>query len=137
MEMVNKLNTNSKVGRIYISLNNSNVLDQEVMETLVRRYENIYYVWIQSTNNSANDWVHLLLQQLVSQSTVIVFGLIFRPVNMCQDEQDLKLLKEYNQLLKQKRYLGMLRYRHCMVNNKCTSTKDIQSLINRVSALQL
>jgi len=60
--MVNKLNTNSKVGRIYISLNNSNVLDQEVMETLVRRYENIYYVWIQSTNNSANDWVHLLLQ---------------------------------------------------------------------------
>ena len=60
--MVNKLNTNSKVGRIYISLNNGNVLDQEVMETLVRRYENIYYVWIQSTNNSANDWVHLLLQ---------------------------------------------------------------------------
>ena len=101
MKMINELNVNNKVGRILIKLSNNNPINQEIIRMMTNRYYNLYGIYVFDYNNSIDNNIHDLIKQLVRQSIVIRFTLSFYG-NLYNSDDGLQLLKEYNQIVKQK-----------------------------------
>ena len=101
IKMINELNVNQKVGRIGIKLRNSNPINEEIIRIMANSYKNVYSIAVFDHNDSVDNINHDQIKQLVRQSVVMGFMLVFRG-NLNNSDDGLQLLKEYNQIIKQK-----------------------------------
>jgi len=51
MDLINELKLDDKVGQIHIGINCGNEWNQEILETIRNRYQNIYYIWVYDDND--------------------------------------------------------------------------------------
>ena len=58
MKMVNELNVNQKVGRIWIKLDNDNQINDEIIRMIINSCNNVYYISIRDDNDSVDNMVH-------------------------------------------------------------------------------
>ena len=77
MNMINELNVNQKVGRIWITLNNDNPINEEIIRMIINSCNNVYQIYICDENNSVDNINHDQIKQLLRQSIVMQFTLLF------------------------------------------------------------
>ena len=75
MKMINQLNVNHKVGRIWITLRNNNPINEEIIRMINNNYNNVYGIDVRDWNDSVDNMVHDQIKQLVRQSVVMKFSL--------------------------------------------------------------
>jgi len=51
VEMIDTLNANSNVGRVWIKLDSSNKWNSEIVRLIINRYTNVYCIIISDYNN--------------------------------------------------------------------------------------
>ena len=64
-------------------------------------YKNVYLIYVVDNNNSVDNQVHNQIKQLVEQSIIMKFMLVFYG-SLCDSDDGLQLMKEYNQIIEQK-----------------------------------
>jgi len=58
---INGLDSDSKVGIMTITISNSNRWSEELLNTMIKRYQNIYDIWIYDLNSSVDNEMHGLV----------------------------------------------------------------------------
>ena len=101
MKMINEMNVNQKVGTIVIGLNDNNPINEEIIRMMNNNYKNVYSIAVSDYNDSVDNEVYNQIKQLVRQSVVMAFMLLFNG-NLKHSDNGLQLFKEYNQIIKQK-----------------------------------
>jgi len=56
--MIDEYNVNHKVGMLSIKCKNSNPVDQEVLMTMVSKYQNVYSLIISDYNHTVDRVIH-------------------------------------------------------------------------------
>ena len=102
MKMITQLNVNQKVGGIAIKLRNSNPINDEIIRMMINNYNNVYCIYVFDYNDSVDNKVHNQIKQLVRQSVIMGFILRFEDGDLFNNNDGLQLMKEYNQIIKQK-----------------------------------
>jgi len=51
MNMINEVNGNHKVGKLVIKLDTNNKWNEQVLTAMIKRYQNIYDIWIVDYND--------------------------------------------------------------------------------------
>jgi len=78
IDVIDELNVNDKVGEIHIKLNQSiEKINRQIIKTMINRYHNVYSIGIYDQNDIVNNDIHEQIKQLVDQSTVLRFALLF------------------------------------------------------------
>ena len=65
MKMINELNVNQKVGRIWIELTNNNPINEEIVRNMTNTYNNVYQIGVYDQNDSVDNSIHDQIKQLV------------------------------------------------------------------------
>ena len=66
---------------------------------MTNRYNNVYSIAIWDYNDSVDNMVHNQIKQLVRQSVVMEFRLVFEDGDLFNNNDGLQLMKEYNQII--------------------------------------
>lgn len=61
MKMVNELGGDKRVGRVIIRLDSKDEWDEEIMRTMMDRYQNIYHIYVLDYNDSVDSQMHGLI----------------------------------------------------------------------------
>ena len=77
MKIINELDINQKVGEIWIRLNNSNPINEEIIRMIINSYNNVYSIHVRDDNDSVDNINHDQIKQLLRQSIVMEFTLLF------------------------------------------------------------
>ena len=79
--------------------------------------------------------MHKVLKEIVKQKILFGFGLGFDS-NLFSKEDGLKLMKEYNSILKKKKDLEWLMYEHDKIDDWVNSKETVVQLIEKVESLE-
>ena len=63
--MVDELNVNYRVGHISIGFHSDNVINEEIIRIMIKRYQNVYSIYVNNKDNLINSNIHDLIKQLV------------------------------------------------------------------------
>lgn len=118
IEMIDRLDINQKVGRIFIKISPNNPINAEIMRTILNNYNNIYRIDIQDGNGSVDNVVHGLIKQLVMKSVLVRFTVLIGG-----GLEGLGLLKGYNSVVAKKQYLEYLYYYYGTTINRSTRSE--------------
>ena len=61
MNMISEMDCNNKVGGITIAIDSNNRWNEEILRTIMRRYQNIYKVWIIDSNVQVDNRIHRVI----------------------------------------------------------------------------
>ena len=135
-EMINGLDGNMNVRIVCITLNSEiNEWNDRILRIMMKRFNNVYAIILVDENDYVDDKTHDVIKQWVVQQPIIVFKLWFySECQLCNSNNGLKLIKQYNQLVKQKQYLQELGYYHKMIGgySYAKSKQKIGELIKMV-----
>ena len=76
---------------------------------MIDRYKNIYFIEVVVTKDYDDINIHESIHKLIKQSNLIQFTLILRDPRLFGTHKGLKMVKEYNELIKDKKHLEYLR----------------------------
>ena len=123
IEMVNQMKVNHKVAKLWISIDKGNMIDKEIMQKMIERYDGLYEINVNDCLDQV-DSVHDQIKQLVRQSTLLSFQLVFYG-ELYENEQGMDLMKQYNVMIGQKQYLDHLNYQHSWIEKSSYSKEGI------------
>jgi len=83
---------------ISIRIHNDNPISHYLINKMVGKYLNIYYIGIRDWKDSV-DCIHESIKKIVVDSRLSGFGLAFWE-GLSDNEEGLKLLKQYNRIIK-------------------------------------
>jgi len=66
MNMISKLNVNSKVGKVLIEMDSYNEHNKEILKRIVSTCRNVYYIGVFDSNDKVDSGVHSYIKQLVN-----------------------------------------------------------------------
>ena len=75
--MIDKLGVNHKVGRVILSLNDSNKFNANLIMKMTSNYPNLWYIYIRDRYNQVDNNIHDQLKTMIINSAVLEFGLCF------------------------------------------------------------
>ncbi len=108
--MIDSVGVNHRVGVIWIGLRRNNPIDSGLIGRMNRQWRNVYYIWIGDESDSVDGERHRALKEMVEEKTLLEFTLSFSNSPLYVSEDGLRLMKEYNSILKKKEHLERLEY---------------------------
>lgn len=67
MDMLRQLDADHKIARVYMKLDSENEdeWDDEIVRTMIHRYQNVYYISLEDSNDSVDNHFHSLIQSWI------------------------------------------------------------------------
>ena len=129
------MGVNDKVGVIQIGLKDHNPITNQLIEWINRKYRNVYDIAIYDYSDRLDEGIHIRWKTMIEEKTLIRFGLGFGG-SLCNSNDALRLIKEYNSIIKRQEHLGLLQYVHSRIDKLAQSREDIDQLIEKVDSLE-
>ena len=134
LRMIEIANANSNVAEVQIRIDSRHQYNDEIVIAIMNRYSSVYKIRIVDWNNLVNRKIHDWIKRYVQQQPIIRFGLFFQYGSLGSNDDGYELMKQYNQLTKQKQCLELLGYEHSRIGGDkwAKSKQEIQQLIDTV-----
>ena len=109
IDMVDRLNVNHKVGKIWITMEQYNLFDEEMIRMMNEKWTNIYGLGIIDSTGLINTSIYQQLIEIVKQKTLLIFVMRFCG-SLHLNSKAFTYIIKFNQIVKKKKGMELLWY---------------------------
>ena len=132
--MIDEMKINHRVKGISIRFRDDNPITSKMIEQINRKWKNVYRVWIEDWTDRVDKERHKILKEMMEQKSLFKFGLQLWG-DLYWSKGGIKLMKEYNMIIKEKENLEQLRYTNNRINEPAESRQKVLQLIAKIENL--